>query len=639
MQTLNPGKPQTPYKTFVYWLGWFLLSNTAAYWLIGLYYVNWIIPTHYDAYNTFNAGLVWAFIIFTWLGHFALLAFLPGIPLFLLGFTKLRQGSINLIASITSATALFLLIIDSLIFAQYRFHLNGIFWEMFINGASNQIFNFSTKEISLAIIAYVFLFSGELLLASFLWKKLSCLKNIKHQTYLYGIPGTSLFLSYMMFLMSAAQPVYSSISQHPQAFPLYTYLLSKFLFTENGIEMLETVGSNQFRQPKKAIAQLQYPLKPLICQAPKKPLNILFIVIDAWRYDMVDKAVTPNIYQFAQHTLQFRNHYSGGNSTQPGIFSLFYAIPATYWSSFLQSQQGPVFIHELIKHHYQMKILGSAPLYMPPFNKTVFSEVAHLKVETPGDDALLRDKNITNDFIHFLPQAKASAKPFFGFLFYDASHSSCNIKHLIGPFQPMVKECNRVLLSKKTDPTPLFNRYKNALYTVDQNIGQVLTALSKQALLNNTLIVITGDHGEEFNDNKTGYWGHSSNFTHFQVQTPLLIFWPHRMPEIFSHQTTHFDIVPTLLSNLFDCTNPVKDYSMGKDLFSRVHNNYLLISSYISYGIIDKNKITTIYPTGNYKIEDTHGNRLGNASLDFKTLQQAIDAMKYFYRTDKAYGT
>ena len=75
--------------------------------------------------------------------------------------------------------------------------------------------------------------------------------------------------------------------------------------------------------------------------------DILFIVIDAWRFDTLRPDVTPNIWRFGQGAARFTEHFSGGNATRAGIFSLFYGVPATYWHHMLQQHRGPELVSAL----------------------------------------------------------------------------------------------------------------------------------------------------------------------------------------------------------------------------------------------------------------------------------------------------
>ena len=106
----------------------------------------------------------------------------------------------------------------------------------------------------------------------------------------------------------------------------------------------------------------------------------------------------------------------------------------------LAQQRGPVFIHELLKDHYQMGIFRSASLHYPAFDKTVFREIKNLRINTPGAESFDRDRAITKEFKHFVNHLKPN-KPFFSFVFYDETHNYCESSaHYPQPFQPAVVE-------------------------------------------------------------------------------------------------------------------------------------------------------------------------------------------------------
>jgi membrane-anchored protein YejM (alkaline phosphatase superfamily) len=328
----------------------------------------------------------------------------------------------------------------------------------------------------------------------------------------------------------------------------------------------------------------------------------------------------------------FNQHFSGGNATRPGIFSLFYGLPPTYWTSFLATRRIPVFMQELENNHYQMGIYASAELKLPEFNKTVFAHIPHLQVETPGKNPEERDRTITQEFLRFIANRQPN-QPFFSFLFYDSAHSFCTAPSAAkGPFLPAAKVCNRLAITSASNPTPFFNRYKNALTLIDGEIDTVLADLKRQGLLDNTLVVITGDHGEEFNDNQLGFWGHAGNFTRYQTQTPLLILWPHTAHVTYSYTTSHYDITPTLLHALFNCDTPFANYSVGYSLFNPQGRDYLIIGSYIDFGIVEKDRITTIYPSGDYEIDDLHGRPIPGAKLNMPVVLRAFNDLKRFYQ-------
>ena len=81
----------------------------------------------------------------------------------------------------------------------------------------------------------------------------------------------------------------------------------------------------------------------------------------------------------------------------------------------------------------------------------------------------------------------------------------------------------RGLFRNDTDPVPYFNRYRNSAYWTDGELARVTGYLKEKGLLENTIVVVSSDHGEEFNDNKLNYWGHNGNYTDAQIKVPLIV--------------------------------------------------------------------------------------------------------------------
>jgi hypothetical protein len=362
-------------------------------------------------------------------------------------------------------------------------------------------------------------------------------------------------------------------------------------------------------------------------------MNIVIIGIDSWRFDMLDEVVTPNLYRFAKNSLVFSNHISGGNSTGPGIFSLFYSIPASYWTAMEKQNRGPVFIDELIKQHYLIKIISSAELTIPRFNRTVFQAIKDSNMDIqPGVTPNDRDQVVTDKFKKMIAEIGATKRPFFSFIFYDSAHSYCATGGNDTPFKPIEEECIRISLTRKKNSLHYFNRYKNGVYFIDRQIRMVLDTLESNGLLDNTAVLITGDHGEEFDDNHLGYWGHAGNFTRYQVQTPLIVYFPNEKPREYTHRTSHYDIVPTLLSRIAGCVSPASDYSVGTNLLDKSTRRYLVVNSYIDFGILELDRITTVFPTGYFNIEKLNGQGIPDAKLNMPVVLEAFNDMKQFYQ-------
>lgn len=88
--------------------------------------------------------------------------------------------------------------------------------------------------------------------------------------------------------------------------------------------------------------------------------------------------------------------------------------------------------------------------------------------------------------------------------------------------------------------------YVKAVRDTDAVVGEVFTALRKQGLLDNTLVVITGDHGEAFAEH--GQIAHNGVGYEEGIRVPLILHGPMLgKPRVVGGLRQHLDIMPTVL--------------------------------------------------------------------------------------------
>ncbi len=94
------------------------------------------------------------------------------------------------------------------------------------------------------------------------------------------------------------------------------------------------------------------------------------------------------------------------------------------------------------------------------------------------------------------------------------------------------------------------NCYDSEIGYFDQNFGLLLRLLSNRGLLDDTVIFLTADHGEEFWEH--GAWGHFVRMYDFNLHVPLLMKCPGLSPvgRRISKQVRNIDIFPTILDLL-----------------------------------------------------------------------------------------
>jgi membrane-anchored protein YejM (alkaline phosphatase superfamily) len=122
-------------------------------------------------------------------------------------------------------------------------------------------------------------------------------------------------------------------------------------------------------------------------------------------------------------------------------------------------------------------------------------------------------------------------------------------------------------------------RYVNACHYLDTQLLRVIEHLEKRGLLDKTIVVITGDHGEEFMEH--GRWGHNSTFSREQISPPLILWVPGAGAKEHPELSSHHDLAPTVLRAL-GVTNPPEDYCQGEDLLGARKRRYNVVSDWYS---------------------------------------------------------
>lgn len=615
-------------KKLIDWYVCFFISNCLLFWLIGLCYFSSLSWLDVDYIGKRAEHVIELFVMLTYCGQIGLFAALPCLlvaPL-LLFFPK--KNVIFFFAIFFSTLVALFLAVDALTYKLYRFHLNRVMIEIIFNGLFKEILGLSWVEKLSCVLAVIGFSSIQFFVSIIHWRYHFFRFFFKWFLILIAM---SLFSSYCMIIYSNGFKLNRVLIDVSRVFPFYNEIFL-FLLPKGAANVITHVSEPYLIQPSRINKPLNYPLATLQFSKVNQFKNILIIGLDAWRFDMMNAEVTPHIFKIAQESTVFTNHFSGGNATGPGIFSLFYSLPESYWDAMESQRRAPVLMEELKKRHYQMGIFTSATLRLPPFQHTVFLGIDSLVLDTEGKNCYEKDKKITQEFKEFIAKASSKPQPFFSFLFYDSSHSYCSFENKETPFLPIVKQCNRLELNKYSNATPYLNRYKNAVYFIDTQIKEIWETLKEYQLLENTVIILTGDHGEEFNDNHQGYWSHASNFTRYQTQTPLVVYWPSQKASVFNHQTSHYDVVPTLMEQILGCQTEPTRYSLGHSLFDATPRPYLIMSSYIDWGILTPTRIIQATNLGSFRVQNLNAEVLLHEKPDIALIKNGFKDMNQFYK-------
>jgi len=604
------------------WLAWFIVCNAGLALLQGLFYLRWLsVP---DATTA-------VYLLAVYIGQFSLLALLPGLlllPLLAVGGRRLVLGVGVLLATLGQS----LLALNTFVYQLYRFHLSGFVFEMALRSGT-AVFDFSIRswlEAGLLVLAILAL---QLALALALWRMAST-RSVLAPFLALVLSAQLLAHGWHAWADANYDQRITAITRHV---PLYYAATGKRFMDRVGLVDQQRAREAQFDgkafRPRTS-SELRYPLAPLECSDPENPLNILVVLVDGLRWDMVDPRWMPNLHALARQSLDFRRHYSNGNSTQPGVFSLFYGLPASYWDAFTATTTTPVLLDRLQALGYTMQVLSSAPLVSPAFDKNVFAGIADLRLRTPGARKWDRDVQITDDWLAFMDREETpDNRPFFGVLFYDTPHG-----HKVAPdypvrFLPAWDPVDKLQLGPAFDPELMKNNYRTTLHFVDAQLGRVLEDLRTRGLLASTLILVTGDHGQEFNEHGLNYWDHGSNFGPWQLRVPLVLHWPGRAPAVIDYRTEHFDVAPTLLGEVMGCeaTDP-RVYATGNSLLHNDARSWAIAHSYMDYAVLLPGLQVRTYPYGKVEVLDEELSPMRDYRPAPEIIAEVLRELSRFYR-------
>lgn len=371
----------------------------------------------------------------------------------------------------------------------------------------------------------------------------------------------------------------SELMSLSQGVPYYTGLTMRKTLRKLGFKPIMQQKVMAFK------GKLNYPLQPLKVTPPQKPYNIVWLVSESWRADTLNPEIMPQSWEFARQSQHYKLHYSSGNGTRIGVFGMMTGVPGSYWEHFMQSHHSAPMIDVMQQQNYQMALYTSARFSYPEFERTIFSKVP--KAQLHEIDAPMqgweKDRKNVGDLLNFIDK-RDPARPFFTWMFFESPHA----RYYFPPESVIRKsyrdDINYATLDRaelKDNMTLIHNRYLNAVHHLDSQFGRVIAHLKQNNLLDSTIVVLVGDHGEEFMEH--GFWGHNSTFADPQVRTPLVVWMPGMAAKSYDKLTSHLDLVPTIMP-LLGVTNPVGDYAIGHNLFSDEQRDYVVLSDWDHVG-------------------------------------------------------
>jgi lipoteichoic acid synthase len=272
-----------------------------------------------------------------------------------------------------------------------------------------------------------------------------------------------------------------------------------------------------------------------------RPLNILMIVMESvgsHRLGLYGAPYddSPEISRLARHGAVFDQVYVSFAATSPAMGALFCSLyPEHGWYTMqgLMPNIGvPGLAQVLADHGYRTGFIHSGTMEFDNQGEFLHDHGFADILSEPRDYDAPRDAEMLPKALNWI---KADpSKPFFLTLWTQDTH------------HPYVAAKSR----DYGEANPYLNRYLNAVRTADDLIGNLARALDEMKLTNDTLIVITGDHGEAFGEHSQT--AHGFSVYQEEISVPFVFVNPRLFPQKLEikRMGRQIDFAPTILSML-----------------------------------------------------------------------------------------
>jgi membrane-anchored protein YejM (alkaline phosphatase superfamily) len=482
------------------------------------------------------------------------------------------------VAFITSIAMLVLVRADGMIYDLYRFHINDFVLNLvFTPGGIASLGSGTESVVSVALMVCNIVGIQGL----FYCFRVPHLPLRRHAL---RIAGTFLGVFLLQGAIYGASDVgnYGPVLNASRAFPFFQRVRFRKLAGRFGFEHAHR---DEFSVTPATSAR--YPLREVPFAQVKTPPNIIMLVAESLRWDQLDAVTMPNTWAFSRQAQRFERHYSSGNGTREGLFGMFYGLYGSYWESFMAGQHSPLLMQRLQDLGYTFDVRTSATFTYPEFDRTLFADLPANDMHVADGDlpAWQRDSANTDELLGFIERQPADS-PFFEFFFFESTHAPYSFPEAAAEFPGYGPEMDYASLSRAglaASITPIYTRYRNAAHWVDLQLGRIYAQLERQGLLDNTIVIVTGDHGDEFMEK--GAWGHNSSFVEEQTHVPFVMALPRAGASILRHPTSHLDVATTLLQML-GAGGDTSAYTLGRPLLDASPQRHLVISDWHSIGIV-----------------------------------------------------
>ena len=321
--------------------------------------------------------------------------------------------------------------------------------------------------------------------------------------------------------------------------------------------------------------------------------DIYVFMVESMRYDSMRADTTPFLVEeFGKDCQDLGVTLAASNATHLSWYSLFYSKPSFFWQRELLTIEdkddfvGSPILNELNKMGYELNIRTVCDLGYKDFGLLNFGSKGLLcKVmeqleegnELDGLSIPAREKVIMKRLTDSLLEDTSQGGNFY-FSALDSPHYNYYWDDdFVVPHKEYQDDISFPLIPSEEEVQLYHNRYLNSIAWIDYQLKEFCEFLKAEGRYDNSIIIVTGDHGEEFQED--GGWCHCTSLMPEQTQVPLLIKWPSTMKDAPSKAVAgHADVFPSVLSYLGASEEVLRTMS-GSNLLNKDLNETTLVST------------------------------------------------------------
>ncbi|EHO6975655.1 cardiolipin transport protein PbgA [Escherichia coli] len=568
----------------VSWGHWFALFNILLSLVIGsryLFIADW---------PTTLAGRIYSYVSI--LGHFSFLVFATYLLiLFPLTFIVGSQRLMRFLSVILATAGMTLLLIDSEVFTRFHLHLNPIVWQLVINPDENEM----ARDWQLMFISVPVILLLELVFATWSWQKLRSLtRRRRFARPLAAFLFIAFIASHVVYIWADAN-FYRPITMQRANLPLSYPMTARRFLEKHGLLDAQEYQRRLIEQGNPDAVSVQYPLSELRYRDMGTGQNVLLITVDGLNYSRFEKQM-PALAGFAEQNISFTRHMSSGNTTDNGIFGLFYGISPSYMDGILSTRTPAALITALNQQGYQLGLFSSDGFTSPLYRQALLSDFSMPSVRTQSDE------QTATQWINWLGRYAQEDNRWFSWVSFNGTN---------------IDDSNQQAFARK---------YSRAASNVDDQINRVLNALRDSGKLDNTVVIITAGRGIPLSEEEETF-----DWSHGHLQVPLVIHWPGTPAQRINALTDHTDLMTTLMQRLLHVSTPASEYSQGQDLFNPQRRHYWVTAAdNDTLAITTPKKTLVLNNNGKYRTYNLRGERVKDEKPQLSLLLQVLTDEKRF---------